>query len=221
MAAHLLLLAGAARLHHPPQPPPAPEPVSPRPVYLDLPPFPTAAPPAAVQATRSGGTPTPRSPSRSVVSAPATPTLPAQPSDPAAPTPAAAPTVQDAPGPALRGAPPDPRLYVDTRAVPAPPITPARRIEAHARAAADSAAASKRTVTIAGRRVDVFRDSFDYRRARLEFGKPIIMPGDGRDWTDLELRRQDADAARDSLLRERARITRERNDANRGTARRP
>lgn len=221
LLAHLLLLIGAARSYHPIQPP-APAPISPRPVYFDLPRFPSAAPPATVQATRSGGTLAPRLPSHIVARNPVAPTLPAQPSDPSPPPPEAAPTVQDAPRPTLRTAPLDPRLYVDARAVPAPASTPARRIEAHARAAADSAAARRRTVTIAGRRVELFRDGTEYRRARLELGgKYVTMPGDGRDWVDLELRRQDADASRDSLLRERARITRERNDANRRTARKP
>lgn len=222
LLAHLLLLIGAARSYHPMQPPPAPEPISPRPVYFDLPQFPSAAPPATVQATRSGGTPAPRLSSRIVAGEPEAPTPPAPPSDPAPPPREAAPTVQDAPRPTLRVTPLDPRLYADTRAAPAPPPTPARRIEAHARAAADSAAARRRTVTIAGRSVELFRDSTEYRRARLELGgKYVTMPGDGRDWTDLELRRQDADAARDSVLRERARITRDRNDATRGAARKP
>ena len=217
LLAHLLLLIGAVRSYHPTQPPSAPEPASPQPVYFDLPPFPSAAPAGNSQAALTGGSsspPAPRLPSRIVAGEPVAPALPPQPGNPA---PEAAPTVQQAaPRPTLRAAPLDPRLYVDTRAVPAPPPSPERRIEAHARAAADSLAARRGTVTIAGRRVEMFRDSGEYRRARLELGgKYITMPGDGRDWADLELRRQDADAARDSVLRERARITRERNDAKR------
>lgn len=225
LLAHLLLLIGAVRLHHPMQPPPAPEQLLPQPVYFDLPQFPTAAPPATVQATRSGGSsppPAPRAPSRIVAGEPVARTIPEPRNDPAPAVPEAAPTVQAAPRPALRRTPLDPRLYVDTRALPAAPPNPGTRIEAHARAAADSAAARRRTVAIAGRRVEMFRDSTEYRRARLELGgKYVTMPGDGRDWVDLELGRQNADASRDSLLRERARITRERNDANRESARKP
>lgn len=227
IVAHLVLLIGAVRLYHPAQPAPAPEPLSPQPVYFDLPQFPSAAPSAPVQAARGGSSasPAPRVPSRTAVAR----ALPAQPSASAAAVPAAAPTqqiaaptAQEAPRPTLRGAPLDPRLYLDAPAIPTSPSTAANRIEARRRAAEDSAAARRRTVTIAGRKVDVFRDSTQYRRARLELGGQwITMPGDGRDWVDLELRRQDTDAARDSVLRERARITRERNDANRGARRDP
>ncbi len=52
-------------------------------------------------------------------------------------------------------------------------------------------------------------------------GERIIMPGDGREWEDLQMKRLEQDLARDRVLRERIRATRERKDAERGAGRQP
>ena len=87
-----------------------------------------------------------------------------------------------------------------------------------ARAARDSFA--RRQITVFGRRVTVGGDSAaaGIRDEAIEQRQDILtMPGDGRLWVQLQLNNQHAQQQRDSVFRERARATRERNDA----ARRP
>ena len=129
----------------------------------------------------------------------------------------------------------DLRLYTDTRSVSlAAPHPLHERLEADARAAIrahqDSTAEQRsralaaRQTTILGRRVTVLGDSTAYHRAGLRHdivGQKIIMPGDGREWEDAQLKKQEQDRDRDSILRERVRATRERRDAERGAGRHP
>jgi hypothetical protein len=122
----------------------------------------------------------------------------------------------------------DPRLYVDTRRLP-PPERPD-----HARLAPDFAAAvradsvraaeaarqslARRQVTVFGRRVTVGGDSAaaGFRTEAIEARRDVLtMPGDRIMWERLELSKQDGQQARDSVLRERIRATRARNDADR------
>jgi hypothetical protein len=122
---------------------------------------------------------------------------------------------------------------VEERA-PAPaadrPIHERLDADAALRARQDSLTAGKqrglaaRQITILGRRVTVLGDSTASHRDGLHvsaLGERIIMPGDGREWEDLQMKRLEQDLARDRVLRERIRATRERKDAERGAGRQP
>ena len=127
----------------------------------------------------------------------------------------------------------DLRLYTDTRGLSlAAPHPLHERLEADARAAIrahqDSVAEQRsralaaRQTTIMGRRITVLGDSTAFHRAGLHHdiaGQKIIMPGDGREWEDAQMKKQEQDRERDSILRERVRATRERKDAERSRQR--
>lgn len=124
----------------------------------------------------------------------------------------------------------DPRLYVDPR-TPIPRHAPrpvAERMVNDARAAVlaepDSVAARKarylasRQVSIIGRRITVYGDSAvaGFRTAEMELRPDVqTLPVDGRTWERLEMSRHHDALVRDSILRARARATRDRTDAAR------
>jgi hypothetical protein len=71
---------------------------------------------------------------------------------------------------------------------------------------------------VLGQRVTVFGDDHSLHRSLLRLdllGRRAILPEDGRDWEDLEMRRQIRTLERDSVLQERIRATRARNEAER------
>jgi hypothetical protein len=94
----------------------------------------------------------------------------------------------------------DPRLYVDVRRLSPPPERPD-----HERLAADFGAAVGGDSAASG-----------FRTEAIEARRDVLtMPGDRVMWERLELSKQDGRQERDSVLRERIRATRSRNDADR------
>lgn len=72
---------------------------------------------------------------------------------------------------------------------------------------------ARRQITLFGRKVTVFGDSSKVNWRDLTVilaGKRAVLPIDGREWEDLQMRKQNMDFVRDSILRERVRATRER-----------
>jgi hypothetical protein len=122
---------------------------------------------------------------------------------------------------ALRVGVSDPRLLVDPGA-----LRPDRRastlaesfratLEAddEATALAEREALARRQITLFGRKVTVFGDSSKVSWRDLSVivsGKRAVLPVDGREWEDLQMRKQNVDFVRDSILRARVRATRER-----------
>jgi hypothetical protein len=77
-------------------------------------------------------------------------------------------------------------------------------------------AVAKRQVTVVGRRVTIFGDSANSHWRRFKIGNErVILPIDGREWDDMQMKKQRDDFVRDSILRERAAATRARIEAER------
>jgi hypothetical protein len=95
----------------------------------------------------------------------------------------------------------------------------ALRADSVRRAEAARQALARRQITVAGRRITVGGDSAaeGFRTEGMELRRDVqTMPTHGRLWEQLQLSIHEKQAERDSLLRARARATRERNDAARG-----
>jgi hypothetical protein len=123
----------------------------------------------------------------------------------------------------------DPRLYLNPAAQlrvgeAAAPMSMQGRFGAALLADDDSVAArerralARRQITILGRRITVFggSDAATWRRATaVAAGRRAILTIDGREWEELQMRRQQTDFVRDSILGERARATRLQRDEDR------
>lgn len=236
---HALVLLGLVRLYRPIQPPGArQDPPRPEVLWIEFPPVNTA--PAAVRlwddppgAERSPH-PSPRAAESPRIDAGAAGEWTHVPlrDQPQLPTTTASSTPHAGSSPLQSGFR-DPRLYADPRALPpAAPRPVHERLQAAAvhaiRAHEDSVAEQRsralaaRQATILGRRITVLGDSTAFHRAGLRHdiaGQKIITPGDGREWEDLQLKKQEQDRERDMILRERLRATRERKDAERRVSR--
>jgi hypothetical protein len=116
----------------------------------------------------------------------------------------------------LRGGFSDRRLHVQPRALR--PEARDATLEESFRAAleaGDEAAArrkredlARRQVALFGRKVTVFGDSSKVNWRNLTVilsGTRAVLPIDGREWEDLQMRKQNVDFVRDSILRARAR----------------
>lgn len=246
LLAHSLLLLGLAWAVRPIHLPSARPEALPREfVYLEFPPLPSVDPALHTSGSPLRATRSPES-ARKPHSLPQRTSetarkgiSPILPDDPR-PTSAGAgfsPPVEAAPSPPHAGGSPfwsglrDARLYVEPRAEPRPVH---ERLQADAQAAIradhDRTIEEKRQglaarqITIVGRRITVLGDSTAFHRDGLRLdavGQRIIMPGDGRVWEDAQMKRMEQDRARESVLRERVRATRERKDAERGAGRQP
>lgn len=125
----------------------------------------------------------------------------------------------------------DSRLYVDPGALRLPPSRTLRQrfddhLEAAMRADEDSLATARRRAldarqaTVLGRRVTIFGDSANSHWRQFKIGNErVILPVDGREWQDLQMKKQGDDFVRDSILRARVRSTRQRIDAERRAGR--
>lgn len=121
----------------------------------------------------------------------------------------------------------DPRLYIDAGALRrVAPRGLQERFDAsfHAAlgAAEDSLAEERRRerasnqVRVFGRRATIFGDSSNaYWRGFIAGNRRMTMPVDGREWEDLQMKKQRDDFVRDSILRARTAVTRARVDAER------
>jgi hypothetical protein len=77
---------------------------------------------------------------------------------------------------------------------------------------------ARRQITILGRRLAVFGDSAaaGFRNGTIELRRDVqTLPGDGALWERLQMNNQRGAFVRDSILKERARATRERKEAER------
>ena len=75
-----------------------------------------------------------------------------------------------------------------------------------ATALAEREALARRQITLFGRKVTVFGHSSKVNWRDLSVilsGKRAVLPVDGREWEDLQMRKQNVDFLRDSILRER------------------
>lgn len=123
----------------------------------------------------------------------------------------------------------DPRLYGKGSALrPQAPRGLKDRFEASFGAAMglarDSLADERRResgsnqVRVLGRGITVFGDSANaYWRGFVVGNQRMTLPVDGREWEDLQMKKQRDDFVRDSILRARAAATRARVDAQRGS----
>ena len=172
--------------------------------------------------------------------APSTPTSPAGrpdvvPMAVAEPGAAVDPPGTGATAPALRAGFRDARLFVDPKSLtaPRPPPLPVHErmvgdVRDRIRAEPDSIGAQQqrdlaaRQVTIMGRGVTVFGDPVETGWKTRDMNRRPqvrkILPVDGRVWQELELGEDRARFERDSILRARARGTRDRVDAARRAA---
>jgi hypothetical protein len=94
------------------------------------------------------------------------------------------------------------------------------RADAERRSHEAESALDRRQTTLFGRKVTLFGGPEAARWSDLSAvlsGERMVMPTDGREWENRELRRQSQNFVRDSILRERARATRERKNAERSS----
>lgn len=241
LLAHSLLLLGLVRSYRPVQlSPPRQEPARQEVVYLDLPALPPAPPVLRAPGGPASAGPTPEPTRGASALSRRTPEAAARSPSPARPDGPGAASAEAAPSPGAAGAPlrggfRDSRLYVDARDLPQAAPRPAHeRIGEDARAALrahqDSVAEERRRalaarqVVVGGRKVTVAGDSTAYHRNGLNAaiaGQRMILPGDGREWRDLQLKRQEQAQEHDRIFQERVRATRARKGAERGAAPRP
>jgi hypothetical protein len=221
LAAHLLLLLGVSWSYRPA--PHAPSgwrtPPQEEAVYFDLPPVPSSVAlrtPAAASPERATGrvarapAAAPRDAGARAELLPPTDALPTVPSPPA----------EERPGSLRATGRTDPRLAVGSR--DRDWMDPA--LSAERRVAEDTLEHWRRGIRILGPGVLPYRDTTVWlprKRRMIVNGDRPIMPTDGRAWEARELNRLEVEAARDAYLRERARATREREDAKRGTPEAP
>ncbi|HEX6069249.1 MAG TPA: hypothetical protein VFZ18_05480 [Longimicrobiaceae bacterium] len=218
---HALLLLAIGRWYGSAKPPLTPPASGSRVVAVDV--LPAAAAPQVPQ---------PQPPMPAVDEAPASTPRVAAPADtvgsatpPVAPAAGVAPLSPSSGRPlsaaaALRGGFSDPRLLVvpDALRPPSPPPTMQESFRAaleaddEATALAEREALARRQITLFGRKVTVFGDSSKVNWRDLSVilsGKRAVLPVDGREWEDLQMRKQNVDFVRDSILRERVqRVTR-------------
>jgi hypothetical protein len=77
-------------------------------------------------------------------------------------------------------------------------------------------ALADRQVRVLGRGITIFGDSANSHWRRFKIGNErVILPIDGREWDDLQMKKQRDGFVRDSILRARAAATRARVDADR------
>ena len=75
-------------------------------------------------------------------------------------------------------------------------------------------------VRVLGRTITLFGDSMNaHWRGFIVGNQRMTMPVDGREWEDLQMKKQRDDFVRDSILRARAAATRARVDAERRRSR--